>query len=392
MISHSSFIPSDTTLQYLQRTLRLVLYLYCVMLAFQLPLILLETPVSLLKLTIWLAYLVSLSLLVNQRRNLARTNVKAGLFVLYFSYLCIAAWLWPDVSNTHYFLLVSLVIAGFVFTQQERNTQYTVVATAIFTYTVISTSQYLHKPGNQLVQYCNDLTLGAICVVIYIAFQRMALLRWKKLKFAHSQSVSVLSKLLPCEPEKPERFWPLGVTRKYPCVTVLFADLAGYTRINRESGDDKTLTFMKALFQRLDLRASHYGLEKIKTNGDQYIAISTLTSTNHQQNCKAVLNFAISIHKLINRLARRSDMPFQLRIGIATGPVHAGMLGEQRPQFDVWGQTVNLAAFLEQTCSHSGIRYCSRTARLLGIETQDTFRSLSSKKHPDVTSCHEVIL
>ena len=155
MISHSSVIPSDTTLQYLQRTLRLVLYLYCVMLAFQLPLILLETPVSLLKLIIWLVYLVALSLLVNQRRNLTRTNVKTGLFVLYFSYLCIAVWLWPDVSNTHYFLLVSLVIAGFVFTQQERNAQYAVVATATLTYAVISTSQYLHKPA---ISWFNTVT------------------------------------------------------------------------------------------------------------------------------------------------------------------------------------------------------------------------------------------
>lgn len=318
--------------------------------------------------------------------------MKTGLFMLYFSYLSIAVWLWPNVSNTHYFLLVSLVIAGFVFTQQERTIQFIIVATATLTYAVISTSQYLNQPGNQLVQYCNDLTLCAICVVIYIVFQRMALLRWRKLKSAHTQSVSVLSKLLPCEPGKPEHFWPLGVTRKYDCVTVLFADLAGYTQINRESGDDKTLTFIKALFHRIDQRAAYYNLEKIKTNGDQYIAISSLASSNQQQNCEAVLNFAIAIHKLINKLARRSDLSFQLRIGIATGPVHAGMLGEQRPQFDVWGQTVNLAAFLEQTCSHSGIRFCSQTAKLLGNDTEDTFRALTSKKHPDVTGCYEVLL
>lgn len=389
MISSFSAKSPESTGYYLQHILKLVLHLYCVMLALQLPLILFESPVNHLKIAVWCAYLIALTLLVKQRGDLTTTKAKTGLFLLYYSYLAFAVALWPQVNNSHYFLLLSLVIAGFVFTRHERFVQHSLVATASLLYAVISTLQFVKIPNSGLIQYCNDLTLGAICICIYVVFQRMALRRWQKLRTAHIQSVSVLTKLLPNEPHKPDSLWPLGVTRKYSCVTVLFADLAGYTHINRLQGDDNTLKLMKTLFDRIDQRAQDYGLEKIKTNGDQYIAIGSLSSPDRQQNCSAVMNFAIALHQLINNLAQRSKLPFQLRIGIATGPVNAGILGSQRPQFDVWGQTVNLAAFLEQSCSQASIRYCTQTEALLDTPVNQVFHRLHSPKHPGINGCYE---
>ena len=138
MIIHSSSVSPVPTHQYLQRTLQYVLYLYCFMLVMQLPLILLEVPVNLTKVTVWLLYLLALSALLKRRNNLAQPRIKSGLFLLYFSYLVIAVKLWPAVTNTHYFLLLSLVIAGFVFTRQERNIQHTMVAIALLLYVFIT--------------------------------------------------------------------------------------------------------------------------------------------------------------------------------------------------------------------------------------------------------------
>lgn len=388
MIIHSSSVSPVPTHQYLQRTLQYVLYLYCFMLVMQLPLILLEVPVNLTKVTVWLLYLLALSALLKRRNNLAQPRIKSGLFLLYFSYLVIAIKLWPAVTNTHYFLLLSLVIAGFVFTRQERNIQHTMVAIALLLYVFISTFLYVNNELYTLIQFCNDITLGVICLVIYRVFQHVTLLRWQHLRSAHTNSVNTLSRFVPNEPDKPDLLWPLGVTRKFDCVTVLFADLAGYTQINRCEGDDKTLAMMKALFRRIDQRLARYGLEKIKTNGDQYIAIGPLQGKDHL-NCQVVMDFALELHQLISRLSRRSPIPFQLRIGIATGPLSAGMIGSQRPQFDVWGQTVNLAAYLEQTCTSAAIRCCANTAALLNLDTTSSYHALRSHKHPQTKGCYE---
>ena len=113
MIIHSSSVSPVPTHQYLQRTLQYVLYLYCFMLVMQLPLILLEVPVNLTKVTVWLLYLLALSALLKRRNNLAQPRIKSGLFLLYFSYLVIAIKLWPAVTNTHYFLLLSMTSTSF---------------------------------------------------------------------------------------------------------------------------------------------------------------------------------------------------------------------------------------------------------------------------------------
>ena len=132
------------------------------MLVMQLPLILLEVPVNLTKVTVWLLYLLALKALLKRRNNLAQPRIKSGLFLLYFSYLVIAIKLWPAVTNTHYFLLLSLVIAGFVFTRQERNIQHTMVAIGLLLYVFISTFLYVNNELYTLIQFCNDICLQFI--------------------------------------------------------------------------------------------------------------------------------------------------------------------------------------------------------------------------------------
>ncbi|MEB3252680.1 MAG: adenylate/guanylate cyclase domain-containing protein [Cyanobacteriota bacterium] len=131
-------------------------------------------------------------------------------------------------------------------------------------------------------------------------------------------------------------------------VSVLFADLVDFTAASREMNPDQLVTLLNEVFSMFDQLAEFHGLEKIKTIGDAYMVAGgvPVPQEHHDQ---AIAQFALDIREAIQQFSRPGGPPFQIRVGIHTGPVVAGVIGRRKFAYDLWGDTVNLASRMEST-------------------------------------------
>lgn len=129
-------------------------------------------------------------------------------------------------------------------------------------------------------------------------------------------------------------------------VTILFADICGYTRIAAAMPPNDSVALLNTLFSSFDEKAEKYKLEKIKTMGDAYIVAGGL-SGEFRDHVEAVANLALEMHEKTNQIATLTGTPLALRIGMHTGPVVAGVIGLHKFSYDLWGDTVNIASRME---------------------------------------------
>ena len=147
-------------------------------------------------------------------------------------------------------------------------------------------------------------------------------------------------------------------------VTVLFADLVDFTQRSQRSSPEQVVQLLDDLFSAFDQLCRDHGLEKIKTIGDAYMVVGGLPGhrPNHAQ---AVAELALAIRKEVARRTDPTGQPLQVRIGIDTGPVVAGVIGTDKFSYDLWGDTVNTASRMESYGIPGCIQVTSRTYQLL---------------------------
>ena len=129
-------------------------------------------------------------------------------------------------------------------------------------------------------------------------------------------------------------------------VTILFADVVGFTQLASRLLPSQLVEVLETLFGRFDDAARRHGIEKIKTIGDAYMAISG-APLSIERSVERVADFALEILRICEEYSRESGFDLALRVGIHTGPVVAGVIGSSRLCYDLWGDSVNLAQRLE---------------------------------------------
>ncbi|MBD0335237.1 MAG: MASE1 domain-containing protein [Cyanobacteria bacterium Co-bin13] len=129
-------------------------------------------------------------------------------------------------------------------------------------------------------------------------------------------------------------------------VTVLFADIVNFSRLSAQLSPQELVALLNDVFSRFDELADQHQLEKIKTIGDAYMAVGGLPHYR-ADHASAIADFALDLQATVVEFSRRTQRPFQLRIGINTGPVVAGVIGTKKFIYDLWGDTVNTASRME---------------------------------------------
>ena len=133
----------------------------------------------------------------------------------------------------------------------------------------------------------------------------------------------------------------------FPEATVMFADLAGFTKMSAKlASPEKLVIILNDIFTEFDMVANKYGLEKIKTIGDCYMVAGGIpvTSADHTER---VGYASIDMLKVFTRIKSNWDMDFGIRIGIHVGSIVAGVIGQNKFVYDLWGDTVNTASRME---------------------------------------------
>jgi class 3 adenylate cyclase len=148
---------------------------------------------------------------------------------------------------------------------------------------------------------------------------------------------------------------------KYERATVLFSDIQGFTRIAEEMNPEKLIDQLDTFFFHFDSVVEKYNIEKIKTIGDAYMAAGGIPNRNTTNPVEVVMA-ALEMQAYMQQLKSARAEIWDLRIGIHTGPVIAGVVGHKKISYDIWGDTVNTASRMESSgtagkINISGITY-----------------------------------
>jgi len=138
------------------------------------------------------------------------------------------------------------------------------------------------------------------------------------------------------------------IADKYDDASILFADIAGYTERASDTPPEELVSFLDDLYSSLDLLVTRHGLEKVKTSGDAYMIVSGVPQPR-ADHLEALADLALDIADAVAGLTDSRGRAVPLRIGLACGPVVAGVVGSQRFFYDVWGDAVNVASRMEST-------------------------------------------
>ncbi len=200
------------------------------------------------------------------------------------------------------------------------------------------------------------MNIGAVTLVTFGLLRYLAVRREESaaaLRRAHrllqeeqARSEDLLLNVLPRPIAERLKRQPSAIADGFPEATVLFADIADFTRISADLPPERLVAWLNDLFSAFDHLSEHHGLEKIKTVGDAYMAAAGLP-TPRPDHAQAAAEMALSIQdELAHRTAPNGE-PLRMRIGLHCGPVVAGVIGTRKFIYDLWGDTVNTASRME---------------------------------------------
>lgn len=155
-----------------------------------------------------------------------------------------------------------------------------------------------------------------------------------------------------------------SIAEHFDNVTVLFADLVGFTHLSTQMSPTELVNLLNQIFSAFDLLAEKYGLEKIKTIGDAYMVVGGLPMPR-EDGGEAIADIALDMLTEIARFNQENNQTFNIRIGIHTGSVVAGVIGLKKFIYDLWGDTVNTASRMESHSVTGRIQVSDATYQLL---------------------------
>lgn len=193
---------------------------------------------------------------------------------------------------------------------------------------------------------------------LVINFQRSRINKSKK------RSDELLLNILPFDVAEELKERGHADAKQFENVTVLFTDFKGFTEISDQLSPKELVEIINEHFSEFDLIMQEYGVEKIKTIGDAYMAVGGLPIPN-DTNPLDVVNAAIAIQEYLSKKNKakkeNGEVYFEVRIGIHTGSVVAGIVGLKKFSYDVWGDTVNTASRMESNCEVGKINISETT-------------------------------
>jgi adenylate cyclase len=155
------------------------------------------------------------------------------------------------------------------------------------------------------------------------------------------------------------------IADSFPEVTVLFADIVGFTRFSEGRGAEALVDVLNDIFTRFDAIADKQGLEKIKTIGDAYMAAAGLPVPVVDHAARAA-NMALDMMDVMERFSTQNPFALKVRIGISSGAAVAGVIGRRKFFYDLWGDVVNTASRMESHGVSGRIQVAESTRRQLG--------------------------
>ncbi len=184
------------------------------------------------------------------------------------------------------------------------------------------------------------------------------------LEFEQMKTEKLMLNILPKPIAERLKKGEKNISGNYPEVTILFSDLVGFTKMSSQKSAADLVKLLNDLFSRFDRRAENLGLEKIKTIGDAYMAVGGLPIPR-SDHAEITADMALGMFEDLAAFNAENSAELNMRIGLNSGPVVAGVIGFTKFSYDLWGNTVNTASRMESTSLPGRIQISPATQEAL---------------------------
>lgn len=215
---------------------------------------------------------------------------------------------------------------------------------------------------------------GVGIAILLLAFSVFVFRNNKKLGIEKEKSETLLHNILPEEIASELKDRGATTAQQFDHVTVLFTDFVNFTTAGERMGSQALVEELHNCFKAFDDIMDKYGIEKIKTIGDAYLSVCGLPTTDEQHAEKVVSAAKDILAFMLQRREQLGDKTFEIRIGIHSGEVVAGIVGVKKFAYDIWGDTVNTAARMEQNSVAGKINISQTTYELVQDKFVCTYR------------------
>lgn len=210
------------------------------------------------------------------------------------------------------------------------------------------------KTINSLYVQAAVTTFGLIAACVYYAFSLF--------ERAKAETETVLRNVLPDSVVERLKESPgKRIADGFSDASVMFADITGFVTMARSLGPDRTVALLNQLVSAFDELADRHGVEKIKTIGDAYM-VAAGVPIPRKDHVQALASMGLDLVAAVQRISVEENMAIGVRVGMASGPMMAGIIGKNKFSYDVWGDPVNLASRLEQSSTPGAIAICPTCA------------------------------
>ncbi len=206
--------------------------------------------------------------------------------------------------------------------------------------------------------------IGGVACYELEKFRRYKFIQELVIEKERERAEALLSNTLPAAIIERLKAGEVRPVDAYSEVTVVFADLVGFTKAAASLSPRQLVDRLDDLFSEFDGIADHYGLEKIKTIGDEYMIVAGVPDFREDHAATAA-SLALDMLATVKMRQEHSSDAFEVRIGMHTGPVVAGIIGERQLHYDVWGDTVNIASRMQSHGVPGQIQVSDTTQRRL---------------------------
>lgn len=216
------------------------------------------------------------------------------------------------------------------------------------------------------------MNLSGTATILYIVmryFQSQKERVLKALAIEQARSDKLLLNILPESIASRLKAESLSIADSHESVTIMFADLVNFTQTSAGMPPSELMNLLNQVFSRFDQLSDKYGLEKIKTIGDAYMVVGGVPNAM-EDHAEAVANMALDMQSALQVVSQKNNKSLKMRIGINSGPVIAGVIGNSKFSYDLWGDTVNVASRMEHYAQPDSIQVTEATYQLL----KDKFR------------------
>ena len=229
--------------------------------------------------------------------------------------------------------------------------------------------------------------IGAIAIIVALFLtillfsmrrsQQQLRLKNKQIEEEKKRSDDLLLNILPAETAEELKLNGFAKAQSFDNVTVFFSDFKDFTLLSQKLTPSELVEEIDVCFKAFDKIIERYNIEKIKTVGDAYICVGGLDHSK-EHDPRDVIDAALEIREFVNqrieKLKKENKIFFEVRIGIHTGPVVAGIVGFKKFAYDIWGDTVNSAARMEQNSEPGKINVSAATFEMVKEDYSFTYR------------------